>query len=93
MGNRDTTLTPKIRTNVDKYTSAIIIGISTFAFMSTVNFLPGAPVFSIFVSLLLFFAAIYKSPKLSSGILSIIVLISIIYQLTGFMVWNLKSQG
>jgi len=93
VGNRDTTLTPKIRSNVDKYTSAIIIGISTFSFMSTVNFLPGAPVFSIFVSLLLFFAAIYKSPKLSSGVLSIIVLISIIYQLTGFQVWNLRSQG
>jgi hypothetical protein len=61
--------------------------------MSTVNFLPGAPVFSIFVSLILFFAAIYKSPKLSSGVLSIIVLISIIYQLTGFQVWNLRSQG
>lgn len=92
-GIETNTTTPKIRANIDKYTSAAIIAVSSFAFMNAVNFLPGAPIFPILVSVLLFFAAFYRSPQWSSGILSLIVFISMIYQLTGFMVLTVSSQA
>ncbi len=85
--------TPEIRSKINNYTSAVIIGVSSFAFMSVVNFLPGAPIFPILVSVLLFFASLYRSPKWSSGILAIIVFVSILYQITGFMVWTVKSEA
>ncbi len=71
----------------------MIIGISAFAFMNVIYFLPGAPIFPILVSILLFFTALYKGPRWSSGILAIIVFASILYQITGFMVWTRIEAG
>jgi hypothetical protein len=86
-------ITPKLRATVDKYTSATIIGISSFAFMTDINFLPGAPVFPLLVSILLFSAALHYNPKFSSTILSLIVFITIFYQLTGFSVWTVTNNA
>ena len=83
---------PTIRAIIDKYTSAAIIGVASFVFMNTVSFLPGAPFFVILISAILVFIAIFRSIRLSSVILSLIVIFSIFYQLTGFMVWTTRSQ-
>ncbi len=88
-----TEITLKLRAVVDKYTSATIIGISSFAFMSAISFLPGAPVFPILVSILLFALALYRSPRSSSTILGLIVFVTIFYQLTGFQVWTVRSNS
>ena len=60
--------------------------------MNTVVFLPGMPFFPILLSILFFFVTIYRSARLSSGILSLIVFVSIFYQLTGFMVWTTTGK-
>ena len=88
-----TEIAPKLRAAVDKYTSATIIGVSSFAFMTAISFLPGAPVFPLLVSILLFAAALYRGPRFSSTILSIIVFVTIFYQLTGFSVWTARSDS
>jgi hypothetical protein len=88
-----TEITPKLRATVDKYTSAAIIGVSSFAFMTAISLLPGAPVFPLLVSILLFAVALYRGPRLSSTILSLIVFVTIFYQLTGFSVWTARSNA
>jgi len=88
-----TETTLKLRAAVDKYTSATIIGISSFAFMTAISFLPGAPVFPLLVSILLFALALYRNPRSSSTILGLIVFVTIFYQLTGFQVWTARSNS
>ena len=61
--------------------------------MTAISFLPGAPVFPLLVSILLFSAALYWNPKFSSTILSLIVFVTIFYQLTGFSVWTVRNNA
>jgi len=59
--------------------------------MTTVNLIPDAPLLPLFISATLSVISIYRSTAWPAGILGLIVFTSIIYQLTGFMVWVARN--
>ena len=59
--------------------------------MTTINLLPNTPLLPLFISATLIIVSIYRNAAIPAGILGLIVFTTIIYQLTGFMIWTAKN--
>ncbi len=78
------------RLQVNRLVSAPVVAVGSFAFMTAIPFLPGAPVFPLLVAIGLGFLSI-RSPGWVSGTLLVISFFSITWQLLGFGLLNLFS--
>jgi len=83
---------PRVRRLTDSLISLVLIAISSYVFMTTVPFLPGAPVIPLIISLLLGVTA-YRLPGYSDTFLALIVFFSIAWQFLLFILPPSPSEA
>jgi hypothetical protein len=81
----------RVRKRVDNYTSAFVMAVSTFAFLSIVNFLPGAPLLPLLIGAGLGLATLSR-PVWAGSVLALLVFLSILWQLIGFGLVGLTNS-
>ena len=72
-----------LRERADRYTTAFVIALSSFVFLDTVHFLPGAPLLTALVAAGLALASLSR-PVWAAGVLGLLAFLTIIWQLFGF---------
>ncbi|MDT7889891.1 MAG: hypothetical protein RQ885_13085 [Desulfurococcales archaeon] len=75
---------PRVRRLTDSVIASILIMISSYVFMTTIPFLPGAPVIPLIISLILG-VLYFRLPGYSDTFLALIVFFSIAWQFLGFV--------